>query len=97
MEAGQLKQVLSGLNLTVKAGETVALVGASGSGKSTLLNLIGGIDRLEAGEIILQGMPLHSMKEPALTLYRRQHIGYVYQLFNLIPTLKCGRKCRIAA
>ncbi len=87
MEAGKKHEVLSGVNLSIDAGEVLSLVGASGSGKSTLLNLLGGIDRPSAGDIRMLNQSLVSMQEPNLTIFRRQHIGYIYQLFNLIPTL----------
>lgn len=86
-EAGKRKPVLNDINFSIERGESVALIGASGSGKSTLLNLVGGIDRPDSGEIRLHGTVMQSLKEPDLTLFRRRHIGYVYQLFNLIPTL----------
>ncbi len=86
-EAGENKDVLTNVNLSIATGETVALVGASGSGKSTLLNLLGGIDRPSQGDILLNGRSITTMKEPELTLFRRDHVGFIYQLFNLIPTL----------
>lgn len=86
-EAGQLQTVLKDVSLELVMGERVALVGSSGSGKSTLLNLLGGIDQPISGQIFLQGQAFTALKEPALTLFRRQQIGFIYQQFNLIPTL----------
>ena len=86
-EAGQLHDVLRDVSLTMQNGERVALLGSSGSGKSTLLNLIGGIDEPSHGTITIIDKVLTSLTEPALTLFRRQHIGFIYQQFNLIPTL----------
>ena len=86
-EAGHMQVVLQDINLQVTQGERVALVGSSGSGKSTLLNLLGGIDKPNAGDIHLAGQTFSQLTEPALTLFRRQHIGFIYQQFNLIPTL----------
>lgn len=86
-EAGQLHSVLHDVSLELKHGEQVALVGSSGSGKSTLLNLLGGLDQPAAGQIFLNGQELTALKEPALTVLRRQQIGFIYQQFNLIPTL----------
>jgi putative ABC transport system ATP-binding protein len=80
-------RVLWGIDLAVAAGECVALLGRSGSGKSTLLNLLAGIDRPDAGEVRILGETVSRLGEPALTLFRRRHIGFVYQFFNLIPTL----------
>jgi len=80
-------QVIRDAALEVQPGESVALLGRSGSGKSTLLNLIAGIDRPERGSISIGGEELTALREPALTLFRRRHIGFVYQFFNLIPTL----------
>jgi putative ABC transport system ATP-binding protein len=86
-EAGTMHTVIHNANLSIHQGELIALLGASGSGKSTLLNLLAGIDQPASGEIIIAGQTLSSLKEPHLTLFRRQHIGFIYQLFNLIPTL----------
>ncbi|MEN9422907.1 MAG: hypothetical protein RL122_290 [Pseudomonadota bacterium] len=86
-EAGREHTVLRDVSLSLQAGEHVALVGSSGSGKSTLLNLLGGIDVPASGEIQLAGKLFSRLREPELTLFRRQHIGFIYQQFNLIPTL----------
>lgn len=86
-EAGQQHTVLQDVSLAIASGEHVALVGSSGSGKSTLLNLLGGIDTPASGTIHIAGRDLTQLREPHLTLFRRQHIGFIYQQFNLIPTL----------
>jgi putative ABC transport system ATP-binding protein len=86
-EAGREHTVLRDVSLSLQTGEHVALVGSSGSGKSTLLNLLGGIDTPAQGDIYLAGKHLSHLREPELTLFRRQHIGFIYQQFNLIPTL----------
>lgn len=86
-EGGRVRQVLRGVALDARAGECIALVGRSGSGKSTLLNLIGGIDPPDGGSVIINGHDLTRMDERARTLFRRCHIGFVYQFFNLLPTL----------
>lgn len=78
---------LSEVELTVPAGEFTALVGPSGSGKSTLLNLIGGLDRPTGGEIRVNGLSLGSAPEPELMRYRRERVGFIFQSFNLLPTL----------
>ena len=86
-EGDQLREVLKGCSLTVPRGEFTAVVGKSGSGKSTLLNLISGIDRPDEGEITIHGRSLTGMEERDRTLFRRREIGFVFQFFNLIPTL----------
>ena len=88
---GSSRQVVfDRLTFSVEQGETVALLGASGSGKTTLLNLISGIDTPGSGKVLLNGVDVHGLAEPARTLLRRQQIGFVFQFFNLIPTLKVG-------
>ena len=82
--------VFDALTFSVDKGETVALLGASGSGKTTLLNLISGIDSPDKGRVLLDGVDVHALAEPSRTLLRRRLIGFVFQFFNLIPTLKVG-------
>jgi len=79
--------ILDSLSLTIEVGETLALVGASGSGKSTLLNVIGGLEPVQSGSVTVFGQNLHEAKESTRTALRRNTIGFVYQAFNLIPTL----------
>ena len=85
------KQVtaLNTVNLRIDKGEMVSLVGPSGSGKSTLLNLIGGLDKPSTGEIALDGTVLSGLSDDALTKLRRDKIGFIFQFFNLLPTLSC--------
>ncbi|MCC6669591.1 MAG: ABC transporter ATP-binding protein [Planctomycetes bacterium] len=86
-EGERTRVVLARLDLDVAQGETVVLLGRSGSGKSTLLNLIAGIDRPDAGTVHVAGTELAALDETARTLFRRRHVGFVFQFFNLIPTL----------
>jgi putative ABC transport system ATP-binding protein len=80
---------LEGVELHVEQGQVVAIVGPSGSGKSTLLNLIGGLDRPTSGEICVDGENLSDLSDDGLTRVRRDKIGFVFQFFNLLPTLNC--------
>ena len=80
-------EVLKGIDLSAQEGEICVLLGPSGSGKSTLLNIIGGIDTADEGDIIVRGEQMRSMKEKELTAYRRNHLGYIFQMYNLIPNL----------
>ena len=86
-EGGRRRTVLDHVNLTFDRGQFVVLLGHSGSGKSTLLNLISGIDRPTGGDVIIEGTPITRLGERERTLFRRDHIGFVFQFFNLIPTL----------
>jgi putative ABC transport system ATP-binding protein len=86
-EGGRSRAVLSGARAEFAEGEFVAILGKSGSGKSTLLNLISGIDLVDRGEIWVNGQKLTTLNERQRTLFRRQNIGFVFQFFNLIPTL----------
>jgi len=80
---------LAGIDLSIAKGEMASLVGPSGSGKSTMLNLIGGLDRPSQGEVELDGQPLSKLSDDALTRVRRDKIGFIFQFFNLLPTLSC--------
>ncbi len=80
-------EALAGVNLTIDRGEWVVVMGASGSGKSTLLHVIGGLDRADAGGVIVGGEDLSTLNDRALTLFRRRRVGVVFQFFNLVPTL----------
>ena len=87
--------VLDALDLDIQQGEIVALRGRSGSGKSTLLNLIAGIDAPDAGNVTVAGVALTELSEHERTLFRRKHIGFVYQAFNLVPTLNVADNVRL--
>lgn len=90
-------EVLKGLDFAVKRGEFCVLLGPSGCGKSTLLNVIGGIDTPDSGSIIIQGEKMEDMNERKLTLYRRKHLGYVFQMYNLIPNLTVKENIEVGA
>ena len=94
-EGKRQHDVLDRLDFDVATGESVAVRGRSGSGKSTLLNLVGGIDAPDAGEIVVAGVDLTRLNERERTLFRRRHIGFVYQAFNLVPTLNVGDNIRL--
>ena len=91
------QEVLQGINFSVAKGEICTLLGPSGSGKSTLLNIIGGIDSCDSGSISINGDELTGMGEAALTQYRRRHLGYVFQLYNLIPNLNVKENIEVGA
>jgi putative ABC transport system ATP-binding protein len=80
-------EVLKHLDLDVPRGDFLALMGPSGSGKTTLLNILGGIDRPTSGEVLIDGIPLQRMNEAALTRWRARHVGFVFQLYHLLPAL----------
>ena len=80
-------EVLKGIDMEIKRGEFCVLLGPSGSGKSTLLNIIGGIEQADSGSIVIDGQKMEDMNEKNLTLYRSNHLGYIFQMYNLIPNL----------
>jgi putative ABC transport system ATP-binding protein len=88
--------VLRGVDLDLFAGELVALLGPSGSGKSTLLNLLGGLDRPDGGQMGFRGEDLTRLDDRALALYRRRHVGFVFQFYNLIPSLTARENVELA-
>ena len=96
--SGETRQeVLRGMNFSVAKGEFCVLLGPSGSGKSTLLNIIGGIDSVDSGYIAINGDRLEDMGEAKLTQYRRKHLGYVFQMYNLIPNLNVKENIEVGA
>ena len=90
-------EVLKGIDLYVEQGKFCVLLGPSGSGKSTLLNIIGGIDQADSGDICIRGERMADMKEKKLTLYRRKHLGYIFQMYNLIPNLTVRENIEVGA
>jgi putative ABC transport system ATP-binding protein len=89
--------VLKGIDIEIEKGEFCVLLGPSGSGKSTLLNIIGGIDAADEGYISINGEKTADMNEKALTLYRRKHLGYIFQMYNLIPNLNIKENIEVGA
>ena len=89
--------VLKGLDLDIEKGEICVLLGPSGSGKSTLLNIIGGIDAADEGSITIEGERLEDMTEKKLSMYRRKHLGYIFQMYNLIPNLTVRENIEVGA
>ena len=96
-EGDTRQEVLQGVNFSAAKGEICVLLGPSGSGKSTLLNIIGGIDNADSGIITIDGDSLADMNEAGLTQYRRRHLGYVFQLYNLIPNLNVKENIEVGA
>ncbi len=90
-----LVPVLDGIDLTVNAGDFEVLMGPSGSGKSTLLNLIGGIDRPTGGEIEVAGTKLNTLSESALARWRARHVGFIFQMYHLIPVLTAAQNVEL--
>ena len=89
--------VLKGIDVSIEKGEICVLLGPSGSGKSTLLNILGGIDQADDGYIAIDGERTGEMSEKELTLYRRKHLGYVFQMYNLIPNLSIRENIEVGA
>lgn len=97
-QMGQVEvRALTGVSLDITRGEFIVILGPSGSGKTTLLNLVGGIDSPTSGKIIVDGIELNALDDKGLTEYRRNHIGFVFQFFNLIPTLTARENVEFAA
>ena len=90
-------EVLKGIDIEIEKGEFCVLLGPSGSGKSTLLNIIGGIDAADEGYISINGEKTADMNEKALTLYRRKRLGYIFQMYNLIPNLNIKENIEVGA
>lgn len=90
-------EVLKGIDLSIEKGEFCVLLGPSGSGKSTLLNIIGGIDHADSGQITIDGELMEKMTPKRLGLYRRKHLGYVFQMYNLIPNLTVRENIEVGA
>jgi putative ABC transport system ATP-binding protein len=89
------RRVLDQVSISIAAASETVIIGRSGSGKSTLLNLISGIDRPDAGRVIFAGQDLSALREPERTLFRRRKVGFVYQFFNLLPTLSVEENVRL--
>jgi len=96
-EGDSLVEVLKGIDIEIEKGENCVLLGPSGSGKSTLLNIIGGIDEADEGFISIDGEKTVNMNEKRLTEYRRKHLGYVFQMYNLIPNLNIRENIEVGA
>jgi putative ABC transport system ATP-binding protein len=92
-----LVHVLKGIDLCLNKGELCVMLGPSGCGKSTLLNIIGGIDSCDEGQIFVDGKDISQMKEKDLTKYRRFHLGYIFQMYNLIPNLTVRENIEVGA
>ena len=90
-------EVLKGIDCEIERGEICVLLGPSGSGKSTLLNIIGGIDSPDSGYVSIDGVKTGEMKEKQLTKYRRNHLGYIFQMYNLIPNLNVKENVEVGA
>jgi putative ABC transport system ATP-binding protein len=91
----EVVQVLQSLDLDIPRGDFLALMGPSGSGKSTLLNLIGGLDRPSGGSIEVDGLPIDSLSESELSRWRASNVGFIFQLYNLLPVLSAARNVEL--
>ena len=96
-EGDNKTEVLKGINAKIEKGEICVLLGPSGSGKSTLLNIIGGIDSADSGYISINGEKTVDMNEKKLTIYRRKHLGYIFQMYNLIPNINIKENIEVGA
>lgn len=97
-KTGDIKtDVLKGIGMKLEKGEIGVILGPSGSGKSTLMNILGGIDRCDAGDVVVDGIDIASLKDDKLTDYRRENIGFVFQFYNLIPNLTVGENIEVVS
>ena len=87
--------IFSDLNLTIPSGDFVAMMGPSGSGKTTLLNLLGGLDRPTSGTILFDGAPIEKLSENQLSAWRAANIGFIFQFYNLMPTMSAARNVEL--
>lgn len=92
-----ITEVLKGIGLTMEEGEIGVILGPSGSGKSTLMNIIGGIDRADSGRVVVDGIEVDSLSDDRLTDYRRKHVGFVFQFYNLVPNLTVGENIEVVS
>jgi len=90
-------EVLKGVGLQLEKGEIGAILGPSGSGKSTLMNILGGIDRGDSGSVCVDGVEISQLNDDRLTDYRREHIGFVFQFYNLVPNLTVGENIEVVS
>jgi putative ABC transport system ATP-binding protein len=90
-------EVLKGIDLNLGQGEIGVIFGPSGSGKTTLMNIIGGIDRADSGRVIVDGIKVDNLNDDQLTNYRREHIGFVFQYYNLVPNLTVGENIEVVS
>ena len=94
---GSTVHALRNISLDIEKGEFVTIIGPSGSGKTTLLNIVGGIDRPSSGKVLVEGIDITSMDDSRLTLFRRKYVGFIFQFFNLIPSLTALENVELAA
>ncbi|MCO1603314.1 ABC transporter ATP-binding protein [Desulfosporosinus nitroreducens] len=92
-----ITEVLKGIEMKIDKGEIGVILGPSGSGKSTLMNIIGGIDRGDSGRVIVDGIEVNNLNDDKLTDYRREHIGVVFQFYNLVPNLTVGENIEVVS
>ncbi|MDD4765847.1 MAG: ATP-binding cassette domain-containing protein, partial [Atribacterota bacterium] len=90
-------EVLKGIEIKLGKGEIGVILGPSGSGKTTLLNIIGGVDRGDSGKVIVDEIEVDKLNDEELTEYRREHIGFVFQFYNLIPNLTTGENIEVVS
>ena len=92
---GETLSIFSDLNLTIPAGDFVAVMGPSGSGKTTLLNMLGGLDRPSTGGIMFDGAPIERLSENQLSAWRASNVGFIFQFYNLMPTMSAARNVEL--